>query len=127
MRLVEYLLNQTSDTSGDSVDVFEAPIFGRLCGVAVVDGDLANDFDITLTYVNSGIGTITLLTLTDLSADAMYYPREQVCGNTGAGLDYNDESDEPVAEPPIIAGYVTSTLADGGATKTGAVILYVWE
>jgi len=127
MKLVEYYLSQTSDVSGDSVDEFERPIFGRLCGVAVVDGDLEDNFDITLTYVNAGIGTITLLTLTDLSDDAMYYPREQVCGNTGAGLDYNDESDEPVAEPPIIAGTVTSTLADGGATKTGAVLLYVWE
>ena len=121
----EILINQTSDADGDSVDTSESGVYGRLYAVEVVDGDLADNFDITLTYLNSRGGTITLLTLTNLTADAIYYTRHQVSDNAGAGLSYNDESDEPVTDLPLVSGVITSTLADGGATKTGAVILHI--
>ena len=121
----EYLIAQTSDTGGDSTDTPDSKIFGKLYAVAVVDGDYEDNFDVTLSYVNSAGVTVTLLTLTDLSADVVYYPREQVCDNTGAGMNYNDESDEPVETMAIVAGIVTSTLADGGDTKSGKVLIYV--
>ena len=125
MKLREYSLTQTSDDSGDSVDVFAEPIFGVLETVAIVDGDLADNFDITLTYVNSGIGTITLFAKANSTADAMFYPRELVNATAdGAALTGTAGGDRT---KPVIAGYVTSTLADGGDTKTGSVILYVWE
>ena len=125
MKLREYILSQTSNTSGDSVDVFAEPIFGLLEGVAIVDGTLSDNFDITLSYVNSGLGTITLFVKANMSADAMYQPRELVHATAdGAALTGTAGGDRAL---PIIAGYVTSTLADGGSVNTGSVILYVWE
>ena len=126
MKLTDYIIEQTSDASGDSVDTSEEAIYGLLHSVTVVDGDLADNFDITLTYADSyGSAAITLLTLTNLTADGVYYPREQVHSNAGAGLTY--DATRVVAEPPLIHGLVTSTLADGGATKSGKVILHVIE
>ena len=126
MKLKEYIIEITTDADGDSTDTSESSIFGRLYAVDVVDGTLADNFDITLTY-SSGHSAVskTLLTLTNLSADATYYPREQVHDNAGAGVTY-DGSNE-IYEMPIVAGLVTATTGDGGATKSGAVVLYILE
>ena len=125
MKLQEYLIEITSDASGDSVDTSEGSIFGLLFAVDIVDGTLADDFDITLTYASQQGVTKTLLTLTDLTADATYYPREQVHGNTGSGLTY--DGTRLLETMPLVAGTVTATTADGGNAKSGAVILYVLE
>ena len=118
----EYLIKQTSDTGGDSVDTTSEPIFGRLYAVTVVDGNLADNFDITLTYANAQAGTITLLTLTNLSADKIYYPRTLVQGLDGVDLTGTAGGDR---EMQLVAGVVTSTLADGGSLTSGSVLLYI--
>jgi hypothetical protein len=126
MKLVDHIIEQTSDANGDSVDTTEESVYGFLHSVTIVDGDLADNFDITLTYVDShGSAAITLLTLTNKTADGVFYPREQVHSNAGAGITYDGSN--KVSEPPLIYGIVTSTLADGGATNTGKVILHVLE
>lgn len=119
----EYKISITSDASGDSVDTTGKGIFGRLYAVDVEDGDLADDFDITLTYASPNGVTKTLLTLTDLSADATYYPREQVHDNAGAGLTL--DGTRVAFDLPMVAGIVTATTGDGGATKSGSITLYV--
>jgi len=124
MKIREHLIKITTDANGDSADTSERSIFGHLNAVDVVDGDLADNFDLTLTYVNSQGVTKTLLTLTNLSADATYYPRHVLHGETGTALTGTSGGDRT---GPLVAGKVTVTTADGGATKSGAVILYVGE
>ena len=124
MNLREHLIKITTDANGDSTDTSERSILGHLNAVDVVDGDLADNFDLTLTYVNSQGVTKTLLTLTNLSADATYYPRHVVHGETGTALTGTSGGDRT---GPLVAGKVTVTTADGGVTKSGAVILYVAE
>jgi hypothetical protein len=124
MPLEEYLIEITTDANGDSTDTSEQAILGHLDAVDVVDGDLADNFDLTLAYVNSQGVTKTLLTLTNLSADATYHPRHVVHGETGTALTGTAGGDRT---GPLVAGKVTVTTADGGVTKSGAVILYVDE
>jgi len=118
----EILINQTSDASGDSVDTSESSVYGQLYAIEVVDGDLVDNFDITITYTNSRGGVITLSTFTNLTTDAIYYPRAVLNDLAGGALAQTTGSDGVM---PMVAGVITSTLGDGGATKTGAVILHI--
>lgn len=119
-------LRGTTAAGGTATITAGKSVIGRLLAVEWVDGTLVDGVDAVLKVTNrqSGVDR-TLLTLTDANADAFYYPREQVHGLTGAGLDYNDESDEPVSEMPLIDGTLVLTIADGGATKYGGAIVYV--
>lgn len=110
-------------SGGNSVDKTEA-IFGKLFAVDVVEGTLAANFDILLTYENEQGVTKTLLTLTNLSADKTYYPREVMHGNTGSALTASAGGDYTC---PLVAGVITCTTADGGTSMSGAVLLYILE
>ena len=119
----EYILNITTAADGSATVTSETGIFGKLYAVEFVDGDLVDGVDTTLTYVSPSGVTKTLLTMTDWNSDQTIYPREQVHGNTGTGLTY--DGTRIVADPPIVAGIVTATVAQGGNAKSGQVILYV--
>jgi len=123
----EYVILITTAAGGTSTDTTESPIIGRLYAVDFELGTLASGaVDVTLTYKSSEAGvTKTLLTLTNLAANATYYPREQVHGNTGTGLTL--DGTRIAFDLPIIAGTVTATTAQGGDTKSGSVKLYVIE
>ena len=123
--LKEYIIKITTDGSGDAVDTTDTGIFGKLYAVAMVDGDFADGVDAVIIYTDSQGVERTLLTLTNWNSDRIYYPREQVHSNTGAALTY--DGTYPVTTTPIIAGPVQVTTDEGGATKSGAVILYVEE
>lgn len=116
-------LRCTTTAGGVGAAVAEA-FFGRLVAVEWVDGDLADGVDAVLkvTKRKSGVDR-TLLTLTDANNDAFYYPREQVHGNTGAGLTY--DGTRTINEMPLIDGVLSLAIADGGAAKTGGMIVYV--
>ena len=122
--LKEYIIKATTDGSGDSVDLSEMPVFGRVYAVDLIDGDLADGVDTTFTYVNSQGVTKTLLTLTDWNSDKTLYPREVMHGNTGSALTGTAGGDTTM---PIVAGYVTATTAQGGATKSGSYLLYILD
>lgn len=127
MKLQEYRIDVTTDGSGDSVDTSEDPILGRLYAIAMVDGDLADGVDTTFTYDDPAGETRTLLTLTNWNSDQLVYPRHATVDNAGAASYYNDGGDEPVEVMPIISGIVTATTAQGGDTKSGSYLLYVFE
>lgn len=123
MKLLAIEIKSTTDGSGDSVDTSEFPVLGQLYAVYHNDGDYANGVDVTLTYTNQVGDSVTLLTLTDANSQAMYYPRHQVHGNDGAVLTL--DGTRIAYDLPVIDGIVTSTVAQGGATKSGSEILYV--
>lgn len=115
----EYAVSITTDASGDSTDNPEQTIFGLLYAVYVDQGTLSDGAaDITISYTNRLGESVTLLTLTNVTDDKMYYPRELLDDNAGADL-------SGVYDPALIAGKVTVTTAQGGNAKSGNVILYV--
>ena len=122
--ITEYLITIDVDASGASTDTVGTAIFGQLYAVDVVNGTLANNFDITLSYANSQGVSHTLVTFTNLSADGLYYPRHVVHSEAAAALTGTSGGDRAM---PLIAGTVTAVTADGGVSKSGALILYVIE
>lgn len=97
---------------------------GKLCAVKLKIGDLAATSDITITVTNTPDAVDhTLITLTDVSADAVYYPRHQVHGNTGAALTL--DGTRIAFDEPLVDGMIKVALAQGGANHTGVVHCYV--
>lgn len=82
------------------------------------DFDVGVDATLTVTATLSGVD-LTLLTLTDISGDVMYYPRHVTHGNTGAAL-----TDYAMA---LVYGTLKLVVAQGGDTKTGACWVYLAE
>lgn len=85
-----------------------------------VDGDLADGVDAVLKMTQPTPGDVdtTLLTLTDANVDLIYYPRQLLHSNVGANL-------TAIYDRMLVDGLLTLTVASGGATKTGALWLYL--
>ncbi|MCK6578111.1 MAG: hypothetical protein L6Q98_08420 [Anaerolineae bacterium] len=88
----------------------DAPHNGRLVGVHVAPGDQPNTLDVTIKAL---LPDQTLLTLTNVSAAAWYYPTVQVSGPTGAALTYNGT--QTVNAPAPLEGYINVAGAQGNA------------
>lgn len=92
---------------------------GKLFAVLLNIGTLAATTDITLS-TSGADGSGTLLTLTDQSANAMYYPRKQAVDATGSVI-------AGVYDTVLIDGIPTITVAQGGGTKAGSVVIFYEE
>jgi len=92
---------------------------GTLYAVQLVDGDLSDGVDVTITAEHSDL-SIPLLVKADFNTDQIAYPRVLEALNTdGTALGTHCE--------PLVFGRPKVVIASGGAVKTGAVILYVRE
>lgn len=112
-------ISVTTDSSGDGSQTESFVGFGSLYAVQCVDGTFDDGVDLTLT-AEQGDLSIPLLTVADFNSDRMYYPRVLQNLNTdGTALTTHCE--------PLVAGMVKAVVAQGGATKTGAFILYIRE
>lgn len=90
---------------------------GILYAVQLVDGDLVDGVDLTLTCETPDF-PIPLLTKADFNTDSIFYPRVLQNLNTdGTALTSHCE--------PLVVGEIKAVLAQGGDTKTGAVICYI--
>ncbi len=111
-------IDLTTDGSGNATGYGSAPAGGgRLYAVQLVDGDFADGVDLTLTSEEQNLSS-PLLTKADWNTDQMLYPRVAECLNT-------DGSALTVYCEPLVFGRIKAVIAQGGASKTGAVILYV--
>ena len=120
----EYPLNITVDSSGDNISYIDSVDIGKFYAFYVNEGDIDANFDITFSMTNEQGDTVTLFTLTNLSADKKYYPRELVHSEAGVALTGTAGGDRTMA---IVAGRVKIVTADGGTSKSGGIILYVEE
>jgi len=112
-----------TDSNGIATVMASESVNGALWAVAVDIGDgataLPNTTDITLSVVNGALNT-TLLTLTDVAADAVLYPRGNSCGATGI------VSTDGLILLPVI-GVLKVVVAQGGDVQTGSLTVYVLE
>lgn len=123
MKLLNVKLSGTTDGSGDLTVNGEAAIYGVLYAVEIVASALDATADWTLTMQGTPSGNAyTLLTLTDVNTNAVYYPRKGVHGDTGAALTY--DGTRLVTDLPLLAGKPRIVIAQGGATKAASIILY---
>jgi len=114
------------DTGAGTTDAETAPygVLGKLCAVKVAIGTLAatSDFTITVTKTPDAVD-YTLITLTDISASGVYYPRHQVHSNVGTALTL--DGTRIAFDEPLVCGFIKVALAQGGTGKVGKVHCYV--
>jgi len=110
----------TTATDGSATAYAEAIAGAQtLYAVQLVDGDLADGVDVTLTCENEDL-SMPLLVAADWNSDKMVYPRVLENLNTdGTALTSHCM--------PVVFGRPKVVIAQGGAVKTGKVILYVLE
>jgi len=124
MTLKDMRIAITVDASGDLVTYGEKSIFGRLIAVLYDRGDMDTGTDLTLTWDSYPV-TETILTITNAgTADKIWYPRRLLQGETGSDLTGTSGGDR---EPFIIMGRPKLTVDEGGASKSGALILVYEE
>lgn len=115
--IVQCKLDLTTDSAGAASVTSEDKYLGMLYAVQLIDGDLADGVDLTLTCEQGDL-SIPLLTIADFNTDQMQYPRVLETLNTaGSALTTHTR--------PIVNGYLKAVLAQGGDVKTGAVIVYI--
>lgn len=115
-------LEATTNGSGDATVNAAKQITGQLYAIEWVLGTFAAGVDATLTEQSRPSGVArTLLTLTDANANAIYYPRYIVHSEAGAALTGTSGGDRAMA---LLMGIPRLVIAQGGATKTGKIILW---
>lgn len=107
----------TTDAAGAATVTTTAKYFGKLFAVQLVDGDLADGVDITLTCETPDL-SIPLLVKADFNSDSIFYPRVLENLNT-------DGTALTTHEKPLVAGQIKAVIAQGGNVKSGAVICFI--
>lgn len=122
MRQRYLILEATTDGAGAATENAARPISGQLYAVEWVIGTMATGVDVTLSEQSRPSGVArTLLTLTNADANAIYYPRYLVHGETGTALTGTSGGDRVMA---YLMGTPRVVIASGGDTKTGSIVLY---
>lgn len=114
--IVPIRIDLTTNAAGAATGYGRA-IVGRLVAIQLVDGSFDDGVDLTLTAEHADL-SIPLLTKADWNTDQMVYPKAP----TAAVADGSALTDY---EEPLVYGRPKAVIAQGGNTKTGAVILYV--
>lgn len=123
MKLNKMRINVTTAADQTGSGTGDRTVHGLLYAVQLIDGDFADGVDVTLTFVSEA--TTTALVKADFNTDSMYYPRDLVhASSDGAALTGTSGGDRCL---PIMYGLPTVAIAQGGATKTGGVILHFYE
>lgn len=108
-----------STNAGGTGSAKSRVVDGCLYAIYVEVGTLEATSDLTITQ-NDGQGELPVLTLTNVSGSAWYFPVISATHYTGSGTVKTD------GEMPV-TGEITIAVADGGASKTGAIYLLVEE
>ena len=112
----------TTDGSGDVTSTSTTAVNGEVVWIDVTDIDFAATADITISNVTRPGGTdFTILTLTDQTTDIHVPVLIQAVGTTGSGLAASNYV------RPFVSGYLKVVVAQGGAAKTGTVVVHVKE
>ena len=110
--------------SGAASTSGERSVVGRLFAIEYQPNDI--DTGATLTVTCEGVGSKPLLTKANAgTAVAWFYPRDLVHAVAdGAALTGTSGGDRAL---PLLSGLPKAVIASGGATNTGAVLLYFEE
>lgn len=113
-------LSGTTDTAGACTVTYEEALTGLvLYAVQLVDSDLSDGVDITLTCENGDL-SIPLLSYANFNVDLMVYPRVAEANGT-------DGTASGGTCMPLIFGKPKMVIAQGGATHTAKIYLWCVE
>lgn len=109
----------TTDSGGAASETKATDVNGFIYAIDLKLGTLASGAaDVTVSVTNTPDGVDrTLLTLTNVAANARYFPRELEDDNAGA--------DATNRLMNLAVGRLKVVVAQGGDTKSGAVTVYV--
>lgn len=102
-------------SAGGAAEVYTPSISARLSAIFVDVGTLAATTDITITEESTGA---SLLTLTNVAADARHLVRVQASDTSGAPITGAYDS-------PVVRGRIKTVVAQGGNAASGTVYFYV--
>lgn len=123
--LTELIIPFTTDANGDVVVEAERSVFAKVFAVLYDAGDVATGADIDITAVSGSDVTENILETTNIgTSDLIIYPRRLVQNNAGSDLTGTSGGDR---EMYFLNGTPQVTVDEGGATKTGAIILILEE
>ena len=123
--LTEMVIPFTTDANGDAVVLGERSVFAKVFAVLYDRGDVVTGADIDITTVNGSPVVENVLETTNIgTSDLIIYPRRLVQNNTGGSLTGTSGGDR---EMYFLNGTPQVTVDEGGATKSGAIILILEE
>ena len=117
----------THVSDGTASTLAEHAILGELCAVEYHPGTIATGATLTITCQGNNLtGTVAekpiLTKATAGTSISWYYPRDLVHAVAdGAALTGTDGGDR---EKPVLNGVIKATIASGGNSKLGYVIVY---
>jgi len=123
MKLQEIKIKVTTIADGSGSNTSGRATFGLLYAVHWEDTDFDGGVDAVISTQND-LGSQTLLTLTNADADVKYHPRTLVDDEAGVALTGTQGGDRIMN---VVAGELKLAVTSGGNTKSGTVILYVFE
>lgn len=113
-------LTLATDAAGVASATTDRQVSGEICGIYMSVGTLAATADVTITQ-DDGQGSLPVLTITNLAASDWYAPGiNQHDYATGTATTYTH------VEMPAV-GYITVSVAQGGASKVGTAYIVVDE
>lgn len=118
--MIVKVINIATDGDGAFVGTLAVKTPAKLYAAQWIKGTQVNGVDATLicTQFSPRSLVTTLLALTNANADALYYPRVAAADGVGAAI-------ADAYQAPLVHGTLQLTIAQGGATKTGALWLYL--
>ena len=123
--LTEMRIPFTTDVNGDVVADGGRSVLAYVVAVLYDRGDIDTGADIDISSVNGSLVTENILETTNINtADLLLYPRRLLQDNTGSALTGTAGGDRGRY---LLVGTPRVTVDEGGATKSGAIILILEE
>lgn len=123
MSVQRHEISLVTDGAGACTAYSAYPVSGEIKAVVYVRGTLDNTTtDITITGEKSGI---SILALTNVTTDGQYAPRMATHGITGTAALYAAAGTAVLACIPVALERIQVVVAQGGASKTGTLHVYV--
>ncbi len=116
MYATRHTVTIVTDGSGDGIG-YTPVVNGRILEIVYVKTDYAAGVDFVVTTEAT---SRAVWSEENVNASTVRSPRQATHSIVGAALNYNDESDEPVCVPIVVADERIKIVVDeGGDTKTG--------
>jgi len=123
MALLPVKLFGTTAADGSLTVTSEAAYNGVLSAVQWVKADFADGVDAVFSVTGTdGAVDLTLLTLTNANANAVYNVRHVVHSEAGAALTGTSGGDRT---KPLVVGKIKMVVTEGGNAKSGGAIAYL--
>ena len=121
-QILDHTFAIATDANGDFTATTPRSYNGYIVKVEYSDGDLADGIDLTITAAGNSLATIPILADGAANDDKVYYP-VQVSSDRATGADLATAAN--IWQRIHVSGKITCLVANGGATNTGACVVWI--